>query len=92
MSDVQIFLTTSWTYHNWRFEDYRECQAGSKGLKYREPNRINWKATKNMIFESTDLYAEHRQKRNKIISNISLNRKKNLKNLLQTEFQVEREV
>ena len=27
MSDVQILLTTSWTYHNWRFEDYRECQA-----------------------------------------------------------------
>ena len=30
----------------------------SKGLKYREPNKINWKATENMIFESTDLYAE----------------------------------
>ena len=27
VSDVQILLTTSWTYHNWRFEDYRECQA-----------------------------------------------------------------
>ena len=30
----------------------------SKGSKYREPNKINWKATENMIFESIDFYAE----------------------------------
>ena len=30
----------------------------SKGPKYREPNKINWKATDNMIFDPIDLYAE----------------------------------
>ena len=35
----------------------------SKGPKYREPNKMNWKATENMIFESTDLYAERWAKR-----------------------------
>ena len=35
----------------------------SKGPKYREPNKINWKATGNMIFESIDLYAERCAKR-----------------------------
>ena len=36
----------------------------SKGPKYREPNKINWKATKNMIIsESIDLYAERWAKR-----------------------------
>ena len=30
----------------------------SKGPKYREPNKINWKATENIIFESIDLYAD----------------------------------
>ena len=29
----------------------------SKGLKYRETNKMDWKATENMIFESIDLYA-----------------------------------
>ena len=42
----------------------------SKGPKYREPNKINWKATENMIFKSTDLYAERWAKRDKIISNM----------------------
>ena len=35
----------------------------SKGPKYRGPNRINWKATENMIFETIDLYAERWAKR-----------------------------
>ena len=35
----------------------------SKGTKCREPNKINWKATENMIFESIDLYAEQWAKR-----------------------------
>ena len=35
----------------------------SKGPKYREPNKINWKVTENMIFESIDLYAERWAKR-----------------------------
>ena len=34
----------------------------SKGPKYREPNKINWKATENIIFESIDLYAERWKK------------------------------
>ena len=35
----------------------------SKGLRHREPNKINWKATENMIFESIDLYAGRWAKR-----------------------------
>ena len=27
VSDVHILSSTSWTYHNWQFEDYREYQA-----------------------------------------------------------------
>ena len=30
----------------------------SKGPKHREPNKIQWKATENTIFDSIDLYAE----------------------------------
>ena len=66
MSDVQILLPTSWTYHNWRFEDIENAKLRDlifKGLKYREPNKINWKATENMIFESIDLYAGRWAKR-----------------------------
>ena len=39
----------------------------SKGPKYREPNKINWKATEKMIHESIDLYAgrwAHREQAN----------------------------
>ena len=43
----------------------------SKGPKYREPNKINWKATENMILMLRD-----GQNGNKIISNISLNGRK----------------
>ena len=35
----------------------------SKEPRYREPNKVNWKATENMIFESIDLYAEQWAKR-----------------------------
>ena len=35
----------------------------SKGPKYRELHKINWKAKENMIFESTDIYAERWTKR-----------------------------
>ena len=31
----------------------------AKGPKDREPNKITWKPTKTMIFDSIDLYAEH---------------------------------
>ena len=31
----------------------------AKGPKYREPNRVNWKATETMLLESIDLYAKN---------------------------------
>ena len=45
----------------------------AKGSKYREPNRVNWKATETMFLESTDLCAKSGPKENKWNSNISLN-------------------
>ena len=35
----------------------------AKGPKYREPNRVNWKATETMFLESIDLYAKNWCKR-----------------------------
>ena len=43
----------------------------SKGPKYREPNKINRKATENMIFESIDLYAERWAKREQDLKYLS---------------------
>ena len=37
----------------------------AKGPKYREPNRVNWKATETMFLESIDLYAKIGPKENK---------------------------
>ena len=31
----------------------------AKGPKYRDPNRVNWKATETMLLESIDLYAKN---------------------------------
>ena len=39
-------------------ENAKPRERVSKGPKYREPNKIIWKATENMIFKSIDLYAE----------------------------------
>ena len=47
----------------WYIENAKLGDLISKGLKYREPNKINWKVTENMIFESTDIYAERWAKR-----------------------------
>ena len=47
----------------------------AKGPKYREPNRVNWKATETMFLESIDLYAKNWSKENKWNSNIPLNGK-----------------
>ena len=48
----------------------------AKGPKYREPSRVNWKATETMFLESIDLYAKNWSKRkNKWSSNTSLNGK-----------------
>ena len=46
-----------------------------KGAKYREPSRVNWKATETMFLESNDFYAKIGPKENKWNSNISLNGK-----------------
>ena len=39
--------------------DLRVTESVAKGPKYREPNRINWKATETMFLESIDLYAKN---------------------------------
>ena len=46
-------------------ENAKLMELVAKGPKYREPNRVNWKATDTMFIESTDLYAKHWSKRNK---------------------------
>ena len=38
----------------------------AKGPKYREPNRVNWKATETMFLESIDLYAKNWAKREQV--------------------------
>ena len=38
----------------------------AKGPKYREPNRVNWKATETMFLESIDLYAKNCSKREQV--------------------------
>ena len=38
----------------------------AKEPKYREPNRINWKATETMFLESIDLYAKNWSKREQV--------------------------
>ena len=38
----------------------------AKGPKYREPNRVNWKAIETMFLESIDLYAKYWSKREQV--------------------------
>ena len=38
----------------------------AEGPKYREPNRVNWKATETMFLESIDLYAKNWSKREQV--------------------------
>ena len=38
----------------------------AKGPKYREPNRVNWKAMETMFLESIDLYAKNWSKREQV--------------------------
>ena len=56
-------------------ENAKMRELVGKGPKYREPNRVNWKATETMFLESIDLYAKNCSKRDKWNSNISLNGK-----------------
>ena len=47
-------------------ENARLRELVAKGPKYREPNRVNWKATETMFLESIDLYAKHWSKREQV--------------------------
>ena len=47
-------------------ENARLRELVAKGPKYREPNRVNWKATKTMFLESIDLYAKNWSKREQV--------------------------
>ena len=46
-------------------ENARLKKLVAKGPKYREPNRVNWKATETMFLESIDLYAKNWSKESK---------------------------
>ena len=47
-------------------ENARLREKNAKGAKYREPNRVNWKATETMFLESIDLYAKNWSKRDQV--------------------------
>ena len=47
-------------------ENARLRELVAKGAKYREPNRVNWKATETMFLESIDLYAKNWSKREQV--------------------------
>ena len=47
-------------------ENDRLRELVAKGPKYREPNRVNWKATETMFLESIDLYATNWSKREQV--------------------------
>ena len=47
-------------------ENAKLRQIVAKGPKYREPNRVNWKASETMLFGSIDLCAIHWSKREQV--------------------------
>ena len=47
-------------------ENARLRKLVAKGPKYREPNRVKWKATETMFLESIDLYAKNWSKREQV--------------------------
>ena len=47
-------------------ENAKLTELVAKGPNYREPNRVNWKATETMFLESTDLYAKSWSKREQV--------------------------
>ena len=47
-------------------ENTRLRELVAEGLKYREPNRVNWKATETMFLESIDLCAKNWSKREQV--------------------------
>ena len=54
---------TGWTKAPFFIINAKLRELVAEGPKYREPNRVNWKATETMFLESTDLYAKKVQKR-----------------------------
>ena len=56
-------------------ENARLRELVAKGPKYREPNRVNWKATETMFLNPLISMQKIGPKENKWISNISLNGK-----------------
>ena len=53
-------------------ENARLRQLVAKGTKYKEPNRVNWKATETKFLESIDLYAKKLVQKRTSGSQISL--------------------
>ena len=47
-------------------ENARLRELVAEGPKYREPNRVNWKARETMFLESIDLYAKNWSKREQV--------------------------
>ena len=47
-------------------ENAKLMELVAKGPKYREPNRVNWKATETKFLESIDLYAKNWSKREQV--------------------------
>ena len=54
----------------------------AKGQKYREPNRVNWKATETMYLESIDIYANNWSKREQVELKYLFEWKDQLKDLI----------
>ena len=54
------------TGHLRDIENAKLRELVTKGPKYRETNRVNWKATETMFLESIDLYAKHWCKREQV--------------------------
>ena len=47
-------------------ENARLRELVAKGPEYREPNRVNWKATETIFLESIDLYAKYSSKKEQV--------------------------
>ena len=62
-------------------ENARLRELVAKGPKYREPNRVNWKATETMCLESIDLYAKKLVQKRTSGSQISLSMERPLERI-----------
>ena len=72
-------------------ENARLRELVAKGPKYREPNRVNWKATETMFLESIDLYAKKLVQKRTSGSQISLLMEKPLEGIsFRSHFKFER--